>query len=51
MNFPPPLQPLNPAVSAELEMEIRRALEKDPTPGTSRAIEMKREPVNATHIF
>lgn len=49
--LPPPLQPLNPAVSAELEMEIRRALEKDPYARHQRAIEMKRELVNATHIF
>lgn len=48
---PPPLRTLNPAVDAELDAEIRRALEKDPYARHQRAIEMKRELINATHIF
>jgi len=48
---PPPLQSFNPAVEAELEAEIRRALEKDPYARHQRASEMKRELVNAAHIL
>jgi serine/threonine protein kinase len=48
---PAPLHSTNPAVATSLESEIMRALEKDPYSRHQRAIELKRELVNAGHVF
>ena len=48
---PPPLRSLNPAVEVEIEAEISRALEKDPQARHQRAVEMKRELINAAHLL
>lgn len=47
---PVSLRTLNPAVNLIIEAEILRALEKDPINRQQRAIELKRELINAGHL-
>ncbi|MCG3162384.1 MAG: Serine/threonine-protein kinase PknB [Acidobacteria bacterium] len=47
---PPSLHTLNPDVNMVLEAEIFRALEKDPIDRQQRALEFKRELLNASHL-
>lgn len=47
---PPSLRQLNPDVNIVIEAEILRALEKDPINRQQRALEFKRELMNATHL-
>ncbi len=47
---PPSLRSLNPDVNIVIEAEILRALEKDPLDRQQRALEFRRELLNATHL-
>ncbi|MCI0392276.1 MAG: serine/threonine protein kinase [Acidobacteria bacterium] len=47
---PPSLRSLNPDVNIVIEAEILRALEKDPMNRQQRALEFRRELLNATHL-
>lgn len=47
---PPSLRALNPDVNIVIEAEILRALEKDPTNRQQRALELRRELLNAAHL-
>ncbi len=47
---PASLRSLNPDVNIVIEAEILRALEKDPIDRQQRAIELRRELLNATHL-
>jgi serine/threonine-protein kinase len=47
---PPSLHSLNPDVNVVIEAEILRALEKDPIDRQQRALEFRRELLNAMHL-
>lgn len=47
---PPSLRSLNPEVNAVIEAEILRALEKDPANRQQRALELRRDLLNAGHL-
>jgi serine/threonine-protein kinase len=47
---PPALHSLNPNVNILIEAEIARALEKDPVDRQQRALELRRELLNARHL-
>jgi eukaryotic-like serine/threonine-protein kinase len=47
---PPSLRALNPEVNIVIEAEIFRALEKDPTDRQQRALELRRDLLNALHL-
>jgi serine/threonine-protein kinase len=47
---PPSLRSLNPDVNVVIEAEILRALEKDPIDRQQRALELRRELLNAMHL-
>jgi serine/threonine-protein kinase len=47
---PPSLRSFNPDVNVVIEAEIFRALEKDPSDRQQRALEFRRELLNATHL-